>query len=369
MVMFASRLSFRMLCPVMNLSNCFLNSPLEISTSRFDEEPSILRLPLPVTAISFIDTALAFRDAVIRLMAYDLIAFDAEFRFLLPVSHPGSERQRKTHPGVTLLQLAVRDRVFIIDVNALSELPRVDWWYLGRVITDPDKTKLGFGISCDLTMLARSIPKLAPHLERRANVVDLETVIANLERVNAKSPTTTTMTTTAGGNLNGGLAGAVSRYLGHTLDKTVQKLNWDRRPLRPKQLHYAALDAFVLLLLRDAVLTKISETGVDANLVDLARKDFALPSAAEASGESGKEFQMMERTVRVLGKSQSRPKEPSPLAPLAFGRGHALANGASAPEVAPVGRTLSRVHDGEMGRSRVVKLVLGRGSDASTSVP
>merc|ERR1712061_499139 len=42
----------------------------------------------------------------------------------------------------------------------------------------------------------------------------------------------------------------VERWMqGYTLDKAQQCSNWEQRPLLPKQLRYAALDALVLLLL------------------------------------------------------------------------------------------------------------------------
>lgn len=43
------------------------------------------------------------------------------------------------------------------------------------------------------------------------------------------------------------LCSVCERELGHTLDKTMQRSDWTRRPLRPEQVEYAALDAEVLV--------------------------------------------------------------------------------------------------------------------------
>ena len=285
-------------------------------------------------------------------MSHDLVAFDTEFRFLTPVSHPGSP-QRKKRPGVAVLQLAVRDHVFVVDVNALVGLSGVDWWFLGRLFTDAEKIKLGFGIAADMAMLARTIPKLAPHLERRAHVIDLESVFANLDRLTKDSPSKEPKSA----DLPGGLAGAVSRYLHHALDKSVQMSNWDRRPLRQKQLRYAALDAYVLLPLYDVVTEKIQAGGVSATVEDLAAMNFRRDqTTVNDQSMFGKP---VKRTVQIIRK-KTEMTEPSPLSGVAFGRGHRVLNGCGSTMVAPVGRC--RTEESELRVRNAVKPVFGRGS-------
>lgn len=49
----------------------------------------------------------------------------------------------------------------------------------------------------------------------------------------------------------GGLSAMVMEHLGKPLDKDMQQSNWAYRPLNVEQLHYAALDAWVLLQLAE----------------------------------------------------------------------------------------------------------------------
>ena len=47
----------------------------------------------------------------------------------------------------------------------------------------------------------------------------------------------------------------VAEVLGEYVDKSLQRSDWDSRPLSPEQLRYAALDADVLLRLEAAFAT------------------------------------------------------------------------------------------------------------------
>merc|ERR1712130_365595 len=50
-----------------------------------------------------------------------------------------------------------------------------------------------------------------------------------------------------------GLSGLVARKLERPLCKAEQRSYWHRRPLRAAQVHYAALDAYVLLQVASAL--------------------------------------------------------------------------------------------------------------------
>lgn len=60
-----------------------------------------------------------------------------------------------------------------------------------------------------------------------------------------------------------GLAALCVEFLGRPLDKMEQCSVWDRRPLRPSQIRYAALDAFCLLQIFDRCVQWAAELGVD----------------------------------------------------------------------------------------------------------
>ena len=58
-----------------------------------------------------------------------------------------------------------------------------------------------------------------------------------------------------------GLAALVQHYLGVTLSKSSQKEDWSRRPLTPRMLEYAAIDASVLVPIREKLVGEVQAAG------------------------------------------------------------------------------------------------------------
>jgi hypothetical protein len=61
-----------------------------------------------------------------------------------------------------------------------------------------------------------------------------------------------------------GLSALCLQFLGRPLDKMEQCSVWDRRPLRPSQIRYAALDAYCLLQIFDHCVAWANELNIDA---------------------------------------------------------------------------------------------------------
>ena len=74
-----------------------------------------------------------------------------------------------------------------------------------------------------------------------------------------------------------GLAALLQEFFGVTLNKRYQKANWNRRPLEPSMLQYAALDTAHLLPLRELLEEELSKLGRLA----WAEEEFRLLEAAE----------------------------------------------------------------------------------------
>lgn len=54
-----------------------------------------------------------------------------------------------------------------------------------------------------------------------------------------------------------GLNKCVSNMMGQQLCKAMQMSNWERRPLSLSQLHYASMDAWILLQMRKKLIEKL----------------------------------------------------------------------------------------------------------------
>jgi hypothetical protein len=140
---------------------------------------------------------------------------------------------------VCLLQIAMRDEkgteeVFLFDLLALK--PSVYNDMLTDVFTATDVVKVGHGLRSDFDMLYASYP-MASCFTHIHGVIEANDMMRCL----------------VGHGPMLSLQKIVYFCLRQKLVKTQQTSNWNRRPLSPGQVSYAALDALVLLWIHDVL--------------------------------------------------------------------------------------------------------------------
>lgn len=198
-------------------------------------------------------TELLMRDSVTRL------GLDAEWR-------PDS---RAAVPSkCSILQVACDDYVFIFDFveMALGDLEEL----FEHLFASERIAKIGFAIDGDIKRLRWSFPDVKC-FDTFVNVLDFsfETLEATTHLSDGSVVATKSTSNDAAASSSSsserlqrrkrrqkGLSTYIKQALGYPLSKLQQKSDWERRPLTPQQVAYAALDAYCLLMLQDAVANK-----------------------------------------------------------------------------------------------------------------
>jgi len=165
------------------------------------------------------------------LLAEKAIGVDVEWK---PVMRKGQPQR------CALLQLAGRHSVFLFDLlDGISvEMDQVlqDLWNCETAI------KVGFAICGDFRQLSQAFPE-SQAMRQVLRYVDFEvSIIDALQRDAVRQGVAADLTS------GRGLSALSHLVLGLPLDKSARMSNWEERPLRPQQLHYAALDAWVPML-------------------------------------------------------------------------------------------------------------------------
>ncbi|NWX14151.1 MUT7 Exonuclease, partial [Aegotheles bennettii] len=173
-------------------------------------------------------------------------------------------------PRVSLLQLALKDEVFLLDLPKLLEQAETEGkkeklpHFIQRLYSDAAITKLGYGMSGDLSSLAATWSALKDTDKQARGVVDLLKVD---KQVDVLSPEQS-CGDRGFRQPEKGLSLLVHHVLGKPLDKTEQLSNWEKRPLREEQILYAASDAYCLLEVYEKLRKDPASFGLSSDLTE-----------------------------------------------------------------------------------------------------
>jgi len=159
------------------------------------------------------------------------IGMDAEWKAVM---------EKGVESKASILQIASRDHIMIFDLLWIAEGGH-DQESASRLIanlwSDSNIIKTGFDFKNDLRMLTRSHPGLGC-FDQMLNFIDVQECARYCNWVSGDSSVS--------------LSNVCQAVLGKALDKREQMSDWERRPLSPEQVRYAALDAHALVSILDA---------------------------------------------------------------------------------------------------------------------
>jgi len=172
-----------------------------------------------------------------------MIGMDTEWR---PNIKPFSEQ------CIAIFQISSLTDAYIIDLIALADNAALDA-KLTSIFTDERSLCLGFSFGSDTSMFKESFPQMS-FFKKFARFLDVQTYWSaiNLEKNQI------------------GLAKVVQTVFDRPLCKGEQMSNWETRPLRQSQLHYAAFDAQCLPIITEK-LVALAQTKEHADKITLEK--------------------------------------------------------------------------------------------------
>eukprot|EP00775_Hariotina_reticulata_P004540 gene4540-4792_t len=217
-------------------------SPAQLAAQESARLQQYLQLTLPPERLLFVDDDVGMIQASQLLSGHPVLGLDVEWK----PSHTAG-----VVSPAAILQVASHDAAVVFDLIALvqqhpTSLDRL----LGPLFADPDVLKLGFEVAGDLNKLCTSWPQVEA-FKLVAGVLDLKPLWIALGLATKKQGASVRLLSAVG------LSTLCKSLLGKPLDKSQQMSDWTVRPLMPRQLQYAALDAFVQPQLYDVFVREL----------------------------------------------------------------------------------------------------------------
>ena len=183
-------------------------SPHDDIPKRLEKE-TINELPLIrfQGAIKFAEDTKSFHRLCANLSKQQVLGFDIECK-------PNFKKGPNNPPA--LIQLATSDQAFLFKLYPVMKLGP-----LVKILEDPDIVKTGVAIKDDLNNLQKIEPFTPAGFE------DIATIAQSLKIEQT------------------GLRNLTAIFFKQRLSKSAQLSNWQKRPLSPTQINYAATDAWI----------------------------------------------------------------------------------------------------------------------------
>lgn len=200
---------------------------------------------------------------------------------------------------VALIQLAVFDQVFLLDLcaNGLCQHPDTIS-FIRSFFSTRNIIKLGYGMAGDLKCLLATWHQFLEEPLKMEGVLDLLSIHQKIQRGKVKRTQNGPKEVLVGeGSAEKGLSLLVQQVLGRPLDKTEQMSNWEKRPLRISQIRYAVADAYCLLDVYSVLSSNPAWFGLPADL----------RSISSSQSEKGREKKQKDK--RAMQMKQAHGKE------------------------------------------------------------